>query len=98
MRLNRAERDWYSVAISTTPPLDGTWQASFDNEVTWIDGTHNDDGTWGWLLAGPDFAAATVGMDPADTDATIAQTVTPRLRVADNPVLDIEIGPRVNLA
>lgn len=50
-----------------------------------------------WLLAGPDFDAAAMGMDPADTAATVTGEVVPLLRIADNPVLDVEQGARIRL-
>lgn len=96
MRLNRAERDWYSVSITTTPTLAGTWQASFDAGTTWLDGTASD-GTWAWLIAGPDFDATAVGMDAADTQATVTRSLRPLLRIADAPVLDVETGPTITL-
>ena len=96
VRLNRAERDWLVLDITTTPTLTGTWQASFDRGETWIDG-HPSAGGWAWLLAGPDFDADSVTMDDDDTDATITADVLPLLRIADDPVLDVEQGPRVQL-
>lgn len=97
MRLHREERDYYVVEITATPPVAGTWQASFDNSATWVDGTLA--GTeWSWLVAGPDFATDPDGMDPQlDTDATLSATTRPLLRVKDDPVLDVEAGPTITL-
>lgn len=50
-----------------------------------------------WLVAGPDFDAIGVGQSFTDTDAIIDATVVPLLRIADNPVLDVERGPRIQL-
>lgn len=97
MRLHREERDYYVVEITATPPVSGTWQASFDDGATWVDGSSTPDG-WAWLVAGPDFADDPDGMDPElDTDATISQTMMPLLRVKDDPVLDVEAGPTIEL-
>lgn len=96
MQLHREERDYYTVSITLTPPLTGTWQASFDNGETWIDGADTS-GNWAWLVAGPDFDATEVGQDDADTDATISSSLVPLLRLKDEPVVDIERGPSIRL-
>lgn len=96
MKLHREERDNYVVAITTDPPQSGTWQASFNGGTTWIDGTNGADG-WSWLVAGPDFNAAANGLDPDDTQATIAESTTPLLRLKDDPVLNVEAGPAIRL-
>lgn len=99
MQLFRGERDWYVLDITTVPAIEGDWEASFDGGTTWITGHPTDDDKWAWLLAGPDFDAAAVGMDAGDTDATItASSVTPQLRIKDNPVLNIEQGQFIHLA
>jgi hypothetical protein len=87
MQLRCIDRDYYTVEISVDPPLVGSWEASFDGGVTWVTGTLLAGG-WSWLVAGPDFDAAAVGMDPADTQATIQKPgVTPILRLQENPVV-----------
>lgn len=97
MKLHREERDNYVVAITVEPSLTGTWQASFDDGETWIDGTPSS-GNWAWLVAGPDFADDPDGLDPDDTVATITVSPTiPLLRVKDDPVLDVEKGPAIRL-
>jgi hypothetical protein len=94
VKLRRQERDYYVVSIVTSPALTGTWEASFDQGETWIDGTPSDD-NWAWLVAGVDFDAAAVGMNSADTKATITTAVVPWLRNKENPVLDIQTGPSI---
>lgn len=98
MKLNRAERDNYVVTYSTDPPLSGTVEASFDDGKTWHDGTPNAGG-WAWLVAGPDFDAATLTppMDPNDTVATIEGSTTPLLRLKDDPIVDVAKGPGIRL-
>jgi len=96
VRLNRAGRGEYSLSIDLNPPIAGTWQASFDGGVTWIDGVPSS-GVWSWLVAGPDFDAEDVGMDPAATKAVISSSVIPLLRIANNPILDVEYGYLINL-
>lgn len=96
MQLQRTERDYYVLSIeeiTTEPtPLTGTWEASFDHGDNWHEGTFTD-GLWSWLLAGPDFNAASVGMTDPPTVATITGKVTPLLRIKDNPVLDVQKAP-----
>lgn len=96
MKLNAAERDYYVLQITTEPALDGTWEASFDGGANWADGTETDDG-WAWLVAGPDFEASAVGMDDADTIATIVTATRPLVRLKDNPVVDIERAPTIRV-
>ena len=97
MRLYREERDYYVLSIVTSPALAGVWEASFDGGETWVDGEASDD-NWAWLVAGPDFDAAAVGMSPAETKATITAATQPRLRNKENPVLDVQTGPSIVLA
>jgi hypothetical protein len=96
MQLQRTERDYYVLSITeitTEPePVTGTWEASFDNGANWYPGSLNE-GQWSWLLAGPDFDAASVGMDDPPTIFTITKKVTPLLRIKDNPVLDVQKAP-----
>lgn len=96
MRLHREERDNYVVGISVEPDLTGTWQASFDGGTTWIDGIATDD-NWAWLVAGPDFNATDVGMTDGDTVATISRSVQPLLRLKDDPIVDVQRGPTIDL-
>lgn len=97
MQLFRGERDWYVLDITTVPAIEGDWEASFDGGTTWITG-HPTDDHYAWLLAGPDFDATDVGMSAGDTDATITtRSVTPLLRIKDNPVLNIERAPGIYL-
>lgn len=97
MNLNRKERDWYRLDIMTNPPQVGTWQGSFDEGFTWVDGTQSVEGLWCWLLAGPEFDASSVGLDPSDTDAVIIESVTSLLRIKEDPVLNIETGTMISL-
>jgi hypothetical protein len=94
VRLHREERDNYVVAVSTDPPLAGTWEASFDNGETWVDGTASGD-AWAWLVAGPDFVAADVGM--TDEGTVLDTSVSPLLRLKDDPVLDVQRGPTIQV-
>jgi hypothetical protein len=94
VKLHRAERDNYVLTINVTPELAGTWEASFDEGDTWVDGTLDDE-QWSWLVAGPDFDAAAVGMSVEGT--TLDGSVTPLLRIKDDPVLDIQSGPSIVL-
>lgn len=95
MKLHREERDNYVVSVTVDPPLDGDWEASFDDGETWVDGTENIDGDWAWLVYGPDFDATEVGMSVEGVE--IATSTTPLLRIKDDPVLDIQHGPPIRL-
>jgi hypothetical protein len=92
MNLQRTARDYYVVSIETAPALSGTWQASFDRGATWHDGILADD-QWSWLVAGPLFDAASVGMDDAPTVATLVEKTTVLLRIKDDPVLSVQRAP-----
>src|ERR1041385_7663483 len=95
--LKRWERDFYTLTIVLGPPLEGTWQASFDNGANWVNGTQVGD-DWSWLIAGPTYDAAAVGENPADTQATITDFITvPLLRIASGLVLDGEFAPKICL-
>lgn len=94
MKLHRAERDYYVITATTDPPLSGTWEASFDDGTTWVDGTAVGD-SWSWLVAGPDFDHTTVGM--SDEGTALENSTTPLLRIKDDPVLDIQHGPTIQL-
>lgn len=96
MNLARIERDYYVLELATVPALDGTWQASFDRGETWVNGVLVGD-YWNWLVAGPDFDAAAVGQVAGDTQAVIAQDTVPWLRLADDPVLKVDYGPKIDL-
>lgn len=89
LRLDRFERDYYDVAITTDPALPGPWEASFDGGTTWHTGeAHN--GGWRWLVRGPD---AEVGASVA----RIPGTMRPRVRCVANPVIVVEVAPRITV-
>lgn len=94
MKLHRAERDNYVVTVAADPPLSGTWEASFDNGETWVDGTAVGD-SWAWLVFGPDFNPTAVGMSAEGTE--IPASAAPLLRIKDDPVLDMQRGPSIQL-
>lgn len=98
MKLNRAERDYYAVRITTSPPLEGDWEASFDGGETWVPGSLDEDSFSTWLVAGPDYDAAAVNEDPGDTQAVITRNMKPLLRLAADPVLILDKGPSINFA
>lgn len=102
MKLPYGGRDYFVVTYVTDPPLVGTVQASFDHGTTWIDGTPTtvtDDGevlpAWAWLVAGPGFNATSLAspQEPTDTKAVIPETLTPLLRLAEDPVLSVQEAP-----
>lgn len=98
MDLLRWERDYYDITYETDPPLTGTVEASFDGGQTWIPGTPSGS-HWTWLLAGPDYVADELDpeQDPDDTQFTITGRTIPKLRLADDPVLDGKNGPPITL-
>lgn len=104
MNIDRHAREWYAISVVTLPPVPATsWQASFDDEVTWASGTdvtgYDDDGTQvtgvGWLLAGPDYDE-TLSPNPAGTitlpDVRIIRT---KIRLLDNPEVPIRDAPNI---
>jgi hypothetical protein len=99
MQLQRTGRDYYVLSIkelTTIPdPVTGIWQASFDHGKHWHNGTPaGEDNLWAWLLAGPDFNAASVGMQDPPTIATITEKVRPLVRNLDDPVLSVQKAPQ----
>lgn len=54
MRIHRLGRKLYAALVTLDPPATGTWQASFDGGTTWINGTARSDGSFEWLVKGPD--------------------------------------------
>lgn len=96
MRLHPAGREVYAAEVTTDPPATGVWNASFDGGVTWIVGTDLNDGSFGWLVRGPENSDPdnlAVFAVPADT-----LTLRPLLRlqagdediVIDGPSIDIQ--------
>ena len=96
MILPRWAREFYEVAPDTTPtlPTGTTWQASFDDAVTWVPGALVN-GFWQWLVAGPDFT-------PADGDPTPYTVITgytvPWLRFTAAPEVGGIRGVPIELA
>jgi hypothetical protein len=99
------ERDYYVQYIELDPPIVGsTWEASFDGGATWktgvstmveVDGVEVE--AWAWLVAGPDYNATDVGQSDSDTQATITESLKPKLRIKDNPVLNGQLGEKIKL-
>ncbi len=99
MNLDRTERDYYVLEITTDPELEGSWEAAFvanPADDDYVTGTSTPDG-WAWLIAGPDFDATAVGMDDADTQATITTSLIPHVRLKDDPVVKVDRAPRIRL-
>lgn len=86
MQLHHLAREYYTLVIDTTPEI-STWEASFDNGLTWVAGEHVGLRTMRWLLAG------------ADADPTNATVLTgkarPMIRVVDNPEVVVRNAPTI---
>jgi hypothetical protein len=94
MRLNPNGREVYSVEPTLSPTATGTWEASFDGGSTWINGTDLSNGSWGWLLAGPD---ATVGSAVYTVPAGVT-TITPLLRLTTGQEEIVDYGPVIEVS
>lgn len=95
MDLHVTKRDYYKIGVDIEPDLSGTREASFDGGLTYIEGTAVGE-DWAWLVAGPDFVPDDED-DAALTDATIARSMNPLIRVKEAPVVDVGEGPPINL-
>lgn len=91
MILHRQAREFYTLAIDTTPSVNGGWEASFDNGQTWAAG-QTADGAWRWLLAGPGAPA-----DDNVPDAVITRSTAPLVRAVDTPEFVVRQAPTVIL-
>lgn len=93
MILDRHAREFYTLAITTTPAV-SSWDASFDGGTSWVTGSAGTvDGVpvVQWLLAGP---AAPAGA-PAGT--TVAATVNPLIRATAAPETVVRKAPPVTV-
>lgn len=89
MNLDRLAREYYRVAVTTDPVSTSTdWAATFDGGATWVDAV-DVDGDSAWLVAGPDA-------DPDDA-VVITASMTPRLRMVDNPEIVVRRAPSIYL-
>ena len=91
MRLNRQGREFYTLAITTSPAVAAAWEASFDSGRTWTTGVETVDG-WRWLVRGPDCPD-----DPAVPSAVVSRTINPLVRAADHPELVVRAAPVISL-
>lgn len=90
MRLDRHGREYYKPGVTTDPAVDPTdWEASFDGGETWV-AAIDDGGQAAWLVAGPDAAAGTAV-------AVITRSVTPKVRLLDNPEIVVRDAPGISL-
>lgn len=95
MNLQRAGRDYYVPNVDVEPAIPGgTWEASFDGGTTWVDGVLGGD-EWSWLVFGPDFVPADIGMTESGT--VVEHSVIPKLRVKQDPVAFVTDGPRIRV-
>jgi hypothetical protein len=95
--LNRRERDFYALSITTdAAPEEPTsaWEASFDNGATWVAGDTSVAGITRWLVHGPLFDPDSAAAAPS---TAITTSMTPLLRLIDNPTVDFERGPAIIL-
>lgn len=92
MILKRAGREFYNLAISTTPTV-SSWEASFDGGATWATGTAGTvDGAavFQWLIAGP---AAVKGTAVAQ----LSGPVVPQIRATSSPEIVVRDAPRIDI-
>ncbi len=85
MELHQEAREYFDLAIATTPTLTG-WEASFDGGETWVAGEAVTGGAR-WLVAGAQA-------DPGDA-TVIANTVHPKVRAIANPEIVVRNTPAI---
>jgi hypothetical protein len=93
MRLSQFGRQVYAVAVTLTPAATGTWTASFDGGATWEEGVDQQDGSYGWLVAG----ASNTGGTPVFQFGANSNTVTPLLRLDTGQEQIVVRGPDINI-
>ena len=87
MILHRHAREFYTLTITTDPPITGGWEASFDAGQTWVPGEPAG-ASWRWLLAGTQA--------PTDQPCTIVtRSVSPLVRAIDHPEIVVRAAPTV---
>ncbi|MBP9918729.1 MAG: hypothetical protein KBF43_09100 [Dermatophilaceae bacterium] len=88
---------WYQVEIITTPAVSGTWAASFDGGLSWVDGEHTTGALWRWLVAGPAFNPAAPGMPAPTPHQVVSSTTTPLGRIIEAPEVEVVLLPQISL-
>lgn len=94
MHLEPKARKYYQLSIVTEPATTATWEASFDDGVTWHEGEESTPDVWRWLIAGPEF-------DPEDEVEAeyialeVADYVPVLLKLSVNPEVVIIDGPTI---
>ena len=91
MRLHRQGREFYTLAITTSPAVAAAWEASFDGGATWAAGQAAGDG-WRWLVRGPMCPD-----DPTYPAALVARSLYPLVRAFDHPELVIRNAPIITI-
>ena len=90
MILNKFSREFYDPRPETDPVvLPADWSASFDDGVTWVPATVDDD-LPKWLVAGAEA-------DEGDAVAVITDTTYPLLRITDTPEAVVVNGPKITV-
>lgn len=95
MRLSTTGCENYSVEPSLSPTATGTWQASFDNGATYIDGIDAGNGSWTWLVAGPAYAGG--AGTPVHTFAAGETTIVPRVGLTAGTERIEDYGPVIEV-
>lgn len=93
MRLNRLAREVYTVNLVLSPPVTGTWEATFDGGSNWIAGTDLGSDNWGWLVAGPD----NTGGSPVHQFTAGETTIVPLLRITSGNEEIVVSGPYIEV-
>lgn len=89
MILHRNGREYYALAITTTPNTGPTdWQASFDGGSTWVTAV-SVSGNSAWLLAGAEA-------DPTGAVAVVSRRVRPLVRLTVAPEIVIRDAPLIH--
>lgn len=96
MNLRPEAREFYVIEIPTDPQLT-VWEASFDNEATWVDGeaVPATDNWFRWLVSGPDFDPT--GQVVADSEELTLGSTVPIVRASDDPEVIYRKAPKITV-
>lgn len=94
MNLRPEAREFYAPTITTDPAITA-WDASFDDEVTWVAGESVGNDKFRWLVNGPDFDPT--GQVDADSSELPLGSTVPIVRASDDPEVIYRKAPKISV-
>ena len=87
MMLNRTAKEFYTLEITTYPPVTA-WEASFDGGTTWTAGLDTGDGAFQWLVAGPSAdTSGAIALSSKKTSPLVRSATSSEVVVRDAPTI-----------